>query len=107
MTPGEYSAEGNTLAIALPDGGVRYAAHVFDLPGGGIAWADHGWTAADTGHPHHMLAGRVSSVGTEWLLEAEDGEVALWAADPADAPDGDRAAALQELNRELGLRIKT
>ena len=44
MTPGQASERGQILTIDHPEGGKRYAAHVFDLPDGGIAWAEAGWT---------------------------------------------------------------
>ena len=41
MTPGEFNLNGHTLTIDHPIGGIRYAAHVFDMDDGqGIGFWD-------------------------------------------------------------------
>ena len=104
MTPGETSARGTILRIDHPIGGKRYAAHVFDLPGGGIAWADSGWsTPGFAGHPFHVEAGEVSTViGLPgWLLVSTEGDIPI---EPAPGePDGDRELARQMIERVLGV----
>jgi hypothetical protein len=107
MTPGQASERGQILTIDHPEGGKRYAAHVFDLPGGGIAWAEAGWTEPlFSGHAFHVLEGRVGSMERYpgWMLiTADERDVAIDIAD--GRPDGDRAEALVGIATDLGIMV--
>ena len=105
MTPGQASERGQILTIDHPEGGKRYAAHVFDLPGGGIAWAEAGWTEPFfSGHAFHVLEGRVGSMEPYpgWMLittEAQDVSIDI----AKGLPDGDRGEALAGISADLGI----
>jgi len=106
-TPGGTSAAGVLLVIHHPIGGRRVAAHAFDLEGGGIAWVDSGWTTNDTGHTVHAEAGEVTEAGAYgWLLEAGGEEIAIIRYDGDGNPDGERQAAREALELELGLNLR-
>jgi hypothetical protein len=107
MTPGQASEQGHLLTIDHPEGGKRYAAHVFDLPGGGIAWAEAGWTEPFfSGHAFHLLEGRVESMDPYpgWMLiTADERDVAIDIA--GGRPDGDRAEARTGIFADLGIIV--
>ena len=109
MTPGEASKAGHILSIDHPHGGRRYAAHVFDLPSGGIAWAEAGWSSMNfDGHAWHMLHGEIGDPIPEWgwLLITQDGyDVAIDIADVDEAPDGERERARAGITRDLGVTL--
>lgn len=75
MTPGESSKAGNVLVIDHPEGGRRIAAHVFDTPGGGIAWVDSGWTDPDNAsHTVHTIDAEFAEFSMGWGGTRPDGE---------------------------------
>lgn len=103
MTPSEYSANGNALLIDHPIGGRRAAAHVFDLPDGGVAWADSGWSdLAHPGRPFHVQRCNLKySSRWGWLDDIDDGELMI---SPLDCePDGDREIARRQIEYVLGI----
>ncbi len=109
MSPGEWSRDGNNLFVYHPHGGIRPAAHVFDIVSGGIAFLDHGWTEPLVSfHVAHYLEGTVTSARSGWNLEtAEDGRVYIsseypWASESRELPpDGDRQHAFSVFRREF------
>ena len=107
MTPGQASEKGQILTIDHPEGGKRYAAQVFDLPGGGIAWAEAGWTEPFfSGHAFQVLEGRVGSMEPYpgWLLiTTAEQDVGI---DIVEGRlDGDRAEARTGIAADLGVII--
>lgn len=107
MTPGQTSEQGQLLEIDHPYGGRRPAAHVFDLPGGGIAWADHGWSMPQfSGHAFHVLPGEVFVVKPYpgWLLISPTlGDISIELI-PGE-PDGDRALAKRQIEADLEITL--
>ena len=116
-TPAEVSASGELLWIEHPIGGDRPMAHVFMVDGGGIAYADHGWSDGLSGrHPFHVVLGEVRPRGEgtwhltptqEHLVRQAFGEpivIRLPATeDEAGTPDGDREHAREVLVQWLAL----
>lgn len=107
MTPGQQSAKGHQLKVENA-GRYRQAAHVFDLPEGGIAYIDAGWTdPLFSGHACHILRGTVDQVIDEpatWLLINADGGDHVIEVLP-DAPEGDRELARRVLERDLDMAL--
>jgi hypothetical protein len=62
MTPGQTSAQGTVLLVEHRSSTImRMAAHVFDLPQGGIAYLDLGWSdPLFSGHADHILTGALN-----------------------------------------------
>lgn len=103
MNPGEFSFNGYTLTIDHPIGGIRYAAHVFDLDDGqGIGFVDHGWSSGSASQPLHLIHGEVTRLADNWIITMPHGEVSrVWYEGSTLPPDGDRGTALHLLIREF------
>ncbi|TDG15633.1 hypothetical protein E2F43_05255 [Seongchinamella unica] len=100
-TPGQASAEGHTLTIDHPAGGLRYMAHTFDLDGGGVAWVDSGWTdPLASGHVCHYLEGTVTGNESGWRLVTPEGDSVPIQISPRLASlEGERGIAREDLQR--------
>jgi len=103
MTPGEFNLNGHTLTIDHPIGGIRYAAHVFDMDDGqGIGFVDHGWSSGGASQPLHLIQGEVTKFADHWIITAPDREISkIWYQKNSIPPDGDRATARELLVTEF------
>ena len=108
MTPGEASRNQTPLVIEHPLGGVRHAAYVFDLEGGGIAWVDDTWLDGG-GHAEHLVRGQVDELGQEiegasWAMQTPDGDVFISVMGEAGPPD-QRARAREAISQSLDIPV--
>ena len=107
MTPGQASAKGKILIIDHPDGGRRVAAHVFDMPGGGVVFMDSGWTdPLGASHPGHLVAAEFMPFDQGWgAIDAEGRDVFIELYPGSPAEEGDRNQARAILESDLQIKI--
>jgi hypothetical protein len=108
MTPGQASEKGKVLIIEHPEGWRSIAPHVFDLPGGGIAFIDDGWTdPLLTSHPVHIIEDTFFEFSMGWGATRSDGED-IFIEEHTDAPrqEGSRDRAREELLRVFDISLK-
>jgi hypothetical protein len=103
MTPGEFSSNGFTLTVDHPIGGIRYAAHLFDIAAGnGVGFVDHGWSSGSASQPLHFIQGEVTQFPDHWLITMPNREFSrIWYQESNLPPDGNRATAHDLLKREF------